>query len=332
MQFLTRGLASAALRPPKAIETAVGTAVTLNKTQIRKQSYCTPPPSHAASSNNDTNYDNTKGTSNFKPVNLAYRALECRGKERDKQTKTPLIIHHSLYGRKENWNPISEIINRITQRKIINVDARNHGESPHTKDMSLPLMSKDIIHLIKQLKNGSDKFSFLGHSMGGRIGILLALMQPQLVDKLVVVDSSVVVNENSRRRWSHLRQACSSLMKIEHRLKLEQGYERLKIANKAVENIIVDKTDRANFLSNLILSDQPNQESIWRVNMTAYLSHPDMMLQVPTFDDACFKGETLFINGDRSRFASREDEADILRLFPNAEFAWLEDCGHLLLH
>ena len=64
--------------------------------------------------------------------------------------------------------------------------------------------------------------------------------------------------------------------------------------------------------------------------MTAYLSHPDMMLQVPTFDDACFKGETLFINGDRSRFASREDEADILRLFPNAEFAWLEDCGHLL--
>ena len=93
-------------------------------------------------------------------------------------------------------------------------------------------MSKDIIHLIKQLKNGSDKFSFLGHSMGGRIGILLALMQPQLVDKLVVVDSSVVVNENSRRRWSHLRQACSSLMKIEHRLKLEQGYERLKIANK----------------------------------------------------------------------------------------------------
>lgn len=192
-----------------------------------------PPISCAASSNSKTHnsYDNTKGT-DYSPVNLSYRALECRGAEREKQTKTPLIIHHSLYGRKENWNPISEIINRITMRKIINVDARNHGESPFTKEMSLPLMAKDLIHLTKQIKNGSDKFSFLGHSMGGRIGILLALMQPQLIDKLIIVDSSVLVNENSRRRWSALRQACSSLVKIEDRLKEAKGYERITLANK----------------------------------------------------------------------------------------------------
>lgn len=80
----------------------------------------------------------------------------------------------------------------------------------------------------------SEKFSILGHAMGGRIGILLALMQPQLVDKLIVVDSSVVVNDNSRRRWSSLRQACSSLVKIEDRLKEAQGYERLNVANKVM--------------------------------------------------------------------------------------------------
>ena len=74
--------------------------------------------------------------------------------------------------------------------------------------------------------------SYLGHSMGGRIGILLALTQPQLIDRMIVVDSSVIVNENSRRRWSALRQACSSLMKIEDKLKNAHGYERLTIANK----------------------------------------------------------------------------------------------------
>ena len=68
--------------------------------------------------------------------------------------------------------------------------------------------------------------------MGGRIGILLALTQPQLIDRLIIVDSSVVINDNTRRRWSALRQACSSLLKIEDKLKNSHGYERLAIANK----------------------------------------------------------------------------------------------------
>ena len=102
-------------------------------------------------------------TRNFKPINLSYRALEWRGNEKEtkKRTKTPLLIHHSLYGRKENWNPTSDIINRTTQRKVINIDARNHGESPYTQEMSLPLMAKDIVHLMKQLKE--EKMSYMGH-------------------------------------------------------------------------------------------------------------------------------------------------------------------------
>ena len=74
-------------------------------------------------------------------------------------------------------------------RKVINVDARNHGESPHTKEMSLPLMTKDIFHLMKQCNfkdqlSGGRKFSFMGHHMGGRIGMLLALTQPYKVRNL----------------------------------------------------------------------------------------------------------------------------------------------------
>jgi pimeloyl-ACP methyl ester carboxylesterase len=98
--------------------------------------------------------------------------------------------------------------------------------------MSLPVMAKDIVHLYNQQMVNREKISFMGHAMGGRIGILMALMQPQIVDKLIVVDSSVVVNDNSRRRWSALRQACSALVKIEARLKKAIGYERLNIANK----------------------------------------------------------------------------------------------------
>ena len=54
-------------------------------------------------------FDTPPGDNNFNPVNLAYRALEFRGEEKDRATKSPLIVHHSLYGRKENWNPISDV-------------------------------------------------------------------------------------------------------------------------------------------------------------------------------------------------------------------------------
>ena len=112
--------------------------------------------------------------------------------------------------------------------------------------------------------------------------------------------------------------------------------ERLNLASKTIENIVVNKHHRANLLSNLILSDKSNGESIWRHNISAvmnFLSHPD--LDFPTINkinknNATFEGPTLFINGDRSKFVSREDEKVIRRDFPNAEFIWLKDCGHLL--
>jgi len=336
MQYLSRGLGQAVLlRPPKAVETAVGTVVvTQRKRSKQHPSYSTLPPNANASGDN-FNYDNTDGTK-FKPVNLSYRALEYRGEEREKPTKSPLIIHHSLYGRKENWNPISEIINRTTMRKIINVDARNHGESPHTKDMSLPLMTKDIVHLIQQTKlNKLDipgKFSFMGHHLGGRIGMILALTQPQLVNKLVIVDTSLVVNENCLKRWQNLQRACFALICIEGQIREAHGYERMNIASKAIENIIVDKVERSHFLSSIILSDIESESdgSIFRVNMTAYLNNPELMESVPTLDNAVFQGEALFINGDRSQYVSRDHTKTILKAFPNAEFEWIKDSGHLI--
>ena len=60
--------------------------------------------------------------------------------------------------------------------------------------------------------------------MGGRVGILLALMQPKLLDKLILVDSSNLFNQNSRRHYSALREACFSLVEIEDRLRTVNGY------------------------------------------------------------------------------------------------------------
>jgi len=332
MQFLTRGLSQAVLRAPKAVETAVGTVVVTQRERLGQQSFSTLPPKNPYRGD-DFTFDTPPGDNNFNPVKLAYRALEFRGEEKDKATKSPLIVHHSLYGRKENWNPISDLINRTTLRKVINVDARNHGESPHTKEMSLPLMTKDIFHLMKQC-NFKDRFSdgrqysFMGHHMGGRIGMLLALTQPYKIDKLIIVDTSVLVNEHCQQTWKNLRRACLTLLELGSTIREAQGYERLNIASKAIEDIVTDKKVRAHFLSSIILTDKP--DAVWRINMVSYMSNPNMMLASPTLDNAVFKGEALFINGDRSQYVSRDHEKAILKVFPNAAFAWVKDADHLL--
>ena len=73
------------------------------------------------------------------------------------------------------------------------------------------------------------------------------------------------------------------------------------MANKAIENIITCKKDRANLLSNLILSEQPNADSLWRVNMQNYLAHPDHQMILPNQDgqngngSSKFEGKALYL-------------------------------------
>ena len=70
------------------------------------------------------------------------------------------------------------------------VDARNHGESPHSDHMSCELMSEDTVSLLKDL--GVGKTVLVGHSMGGRTAMVTALNHPTMVDRLLVLDVAPV--------------------------------------------------------------------------------------------------------------------------------------------
>ena len=107
-------------------------------------------------------------------------------------------------------------------------------------------------------------------------------------------------------------------------------FERLNYATNAICNILPGKIDRAHFLSNLILSDEGSNGKLWRVNLNSYLAHPEMICSLPDLNNATYEKEALFISGDRSKFMSKNDERQILQIFPNATIVWLKDCGHLL--
>ena len=98
----------------------------------------------------------------------------------------------------------------------------------------------------------------------------------------------------------------------------------------------MDKKDRAHFLSSIISSgDKSNNDDsskLWRVNLGSYISNPDMMLQVPTLDNAVFEGQTLFINGERSQYVSRDHSEAILKvLLFNTQYVLVQKDGHAYL-
>ncbi|XP_059549438.1 protein ABHD11 isoform X2 [Myotis daubentonii] len=110
-----------------------------------------------------------------------------------------LVFLHGLFGCKTNFNSIAKALARQTGRRVLTVDARNHGDSPHSPDMSYEAMSQDLQDLLPQL--GLVPCVLIGHSMGGKTAMLLALQRDMavrqfLLTNLVEVDGRFVWRVN----------------------------------------------------------------------------------------------------------------------------------------
>lgn len=110
-------------------------------------------------------------TSKTETVDLAYSSYEFTD---DTSSLPPLVILHGLLGSKNNWNSMSKAIHKTTGRKVISIDARNHGDSKHSPQHTYLHMAHDVIKLLKKLE--ISKVSVLGHSMGGRTAMVLSLL------------------------------------------------------------------------------------------------------------------------------------------------------------
>uniref|UniRef100_A0A8B9XFK7 sn-1-specific diacylglycerol lipase ABHD11 n=1 Tax=Bos mutus grunniens TaxID=30521 RepID=A0A8B9XFK7_BOSMU len=113
----------------------------------------------------------SQGGTEPRPVRLSYKLL-------DGEAASPaLVFLHGLFGSKTNFNFVAKALAQQTGRRVLTVDARNHGESSHSPDMSYEAMSKDLQDLLPHL--GLVPCVLIGHSMGGRTAMLLALQRSQ---------------------------------------------------------------------------------------------------------------------------------------------------------
>lgn len=224
----------------------------------------------------------------------------------------PIIILHGLFGWKRNWTGIAKALS--DDYRVFTLDLRNHGESPHLNEMSYEAMAGDIAHFITSKKLGP--VPVVGHSMGGKASMVLALSEPQLIERLLVLDiAPIPYNRDYDDYITALR--AIDLSNIARRSDVDQAFEQA----------FPDRSIRAFLLQNLATDGQGSFR--WRVNLDAIDKHMDDIMGFPDIDsDQAFEGPTLFLAGGNSDYVTQNHQAEIDRLFPNAELDFIDDAGH----
>ncbi|KAF6122860.1 abhydrolase domain containing 11 [Phyllostomus discolor] len=252
-----------------------------------------------------------RGGAEPRPVPLSYKLLD------GDAGRPALVFLHGLFGCKTNFNSIAQALARQTGRRVLTVDARNHGDSPHSPDMSYEAMSQDLQDLLPQL--GLVPCVLIGHSMGGKTAMLLALQRPELVERLVAVDISPVETTSSADFPAYM--AAMKAIDIPH--EVSRSCAR-KLADKQLSPLIQDLALRQFLLTNLVEADG---RFVWRVNLDALAQHVDKILAFPSQQDS-YPGPTLFLLGENSKIVRPSHHPEMRRLFPQAQMQTVPNAGH----
>ncbi|XP_034237430.1 protein ABHD11-like [Thrips palmi] len=258
--------------------------------------------------------------SSLQPVLMNFSAYE--EKKDPGGNARVLLIMHGMMGSKSNWNSLSKVLNAKTSFKVIAVDARNHGDSPHSPEHTYEHLVEDIRHLMGNL--GIKKASFIGHSMGGRAMMKAALKYPELVEKLVVVDISPIGTSPQLMTMGKYFNAMKSI-RLQPNIPLSVAR---KNADQQLSSTISDKPLRDFLIMNLIEAEKGKYT--WKINLDALANN--FMTKIATFPkiNSTFEGPTLFIGGTKSDYLNPEEEPEIRKIFPAAQFAYVQDAGHLV--
>ncbi len=224
---------------------------------------------------------------------------------------SPVALLHGLFGAARNFGALQRRL--AGSGRIIALDLRDHGASPHDTDLSYQAMARDVLDTLAGLE--ALPAALLGHSMGGKVAMRAALDAPALVTRLVVADIAPVSYPPAFRELARAMLA----------LELPPGSTR-ESADAALAGAVPDPGLRAFLLQNLLLGETPG----WRIGLS------EIAAALPGIEGweaparASYAGPTLFVAGARSDYITAERRPTIRALFPAARFVTLKDAGHWL--
>lgn len=227
----------------------------------------------------------------------------------------PIVILHGLFGASSNWRSVGRSL--AASFRVIVVDQRNHGQSPHTPTMRYEEMASDVVNLLDTLD--VDQAAIIGHSMGGKTAMKLALSHPSRVERLCVVDIAPMPSRSDHGPTLAAMRA----------LNIGALANRAQ-ADAALSTQISEPGMRAFVLQNLVSTADGYA---WRINLDAIeASIPELLnfTPKPTANNVQRKylNPTLFIRGEQSDYLTQAHLPSIQALFPSASLATVRNAGH----
>ena len=221
---------------------------------------------------------------------------------------TPLLIAHGLYGSGRNWGVIAKRLSDT--RRVITVDKRNHGQSFWSDDHSYAALAGDLAKVINTLGEPVD---LVGHSMGGKAAMTLALTRPETLRRLVIGDIAPVGYSHSQMQFITAMRAVD-LSIVTRRSEANAQLAALGL-DSAICSFLTQSLDVA--------------EKRWRFNLDALAQNMAEILDFPSFSTQ-HTGPTLFLSGGNSNYVTPDYRDTIRGLFTAARFAKIPDAGHWL--
>lgn len=223
----------------------------------------------------------------------------------------PLMIVHGLFGSGRNWGAIARRL--AAGRTVVSVDQRNHGDSPRLPTQTYPDMAADLAAVIAAEGRPMD---VLGHSMGGKAAMMLALTRPEMLRRMVVADIAPVAYGHDQTPHIHAMRA----------LDLTGLTGRIE-ADRRLAASVSDPALRAFFLQSLDLRAETPR---WRLNLDVLEAEMPRIVGWPEEATGRFERPALFLAGADSRYVLPEHRPAIRALFPAARFARIPGAGHWL--
>ncbi|MFK7945921.1 MAG: alpha/beta fold hydrolase [Paracoccaceae bacterium] len=225
----------------------------------------------------------------------------------------PLIIAHGLFGAARNFNTLGRKL--AVGRRVVLVDMPNHGESPWTDDVSYPAMAAALGHLVETRCGG--RAVVLGHSMGGKAAMALALSRSDLLAGLIVADIAPVA-------YSHTHQPYIEAMLDMDLSKVTKRSD----GDTMLADVVAEPMLRAFLLQNLLVEDGMAR---WKLNLKALRDEMPALIGWPEeMAAALFDGAAFFIYGGASEYMGSDQKAAVQAQFPAAEFHEIPGAGHWL--
>lgn len=225
---------------------------------------------------------------------------------------------HGLFGSSDNWLGVAPKL--ADHFHLFLLDLRNHGQSPHSEEMDYPVMAADIAEWMDAQK--LDSANVLGHSMGGKVAMQLALDFPERIKKLVVVDIAPRANPPEHNT------IFAALLGLDL-----NKFQSLREIEEALAPEIPDLVLRRFLLKNLARLPKSGDASVgspvfkWKINLPGIYKNYSKICDTVT-TAAPFIKPSLFLRGERSHYVTDADSELIRELFPAATIEILSSAGH----